>query len=234
MLMLSEPSSHRHLFTHTWPYHVTTRTSDWLWLYSPLHSEPSPLTCLSRGPLLEKLLDSRTGSSVANSVFSYAFSGSWLKSWNFLCWKKIPPFRSYIFFSYPVLNGFIKNTLQLPASYFCTLQNLRTKFSLVTESQGNKHRGCFLERWAATKFRSQKVLSCSLTSKLEFILQYIALRVKPEMQMHPYTFREQNGVASHASAISTPGSPGPGTSVQSREGSQCILGWMPVWVDTAC
>lgn len=149
--------------------------------------------------------------------------------------KKIPPFRSCIFFSYPVLNGFIENTLQLPASYFCTLQNSRTKFNLVTESQRNKHRGCFLERWAATKFRSQKVLSCSLTSKLEFILQCIALRVKPEMQMHSCTFREQNGVASKPLPFLTSGSPGPGTSVQSRESSQCILvGWMPVWVDTAC
>lgn len=173
---------------------MTTQASDYPWLCSPLHWEPSPLTCLSRGPLLEKLLDSRTGSSVANSVFSYAFSGSW----NFLCWKKIPPFRSCIFFSYPVLNGFIENTLQLLASYFCTLQNSRTKFNLVTESQRNKHRGCFLERWAATKFRSQKVSSCSLTSKHEFILQC----VKPEMQMHPCTFWEQNRVASHASAIS--------------------------------
>lgn len=105
--------------------------------------------------------------------------------------KKIPPFRSCIFFSYPVLSGFIENTLQLPASCFCTLQNSRTKFNLVTESQRNKHRACFLERWASTNFkRSQKVLCCSVTSKLEFILQCLVLRVKPEMQIQPCTFRE--------------------------------------------
>lgn len=77
--------------------------------------------------------------------------------------EKKNAFRSCIFFSYPVLSGFIENTLQLPASYFCTLQNSRTKFNLVTESQQNKHKGCFLERWASTKFRgSQRFLSCPI------------------------------------------------------------------------